>query len=296
MAENFDDAWYERLYQVYCKDENQWIDLGWFDYSGTPPDKVCPNDGAHAIQKMRTRNERGYGVAKIREETALTASSGYMITSRKMTCLGTGNPDAIIDPEDGAAVTTDLFVYNTDVSILAGKLQSLDQHMDDMVNLYIEPAGTNYGIIGVIYADVNDGDTVITVDPNILPYLKIGRHISLINTDNYSPYGNITKRSNICIIIDYDETNNTITVHSSDFGSDTNTGINNNFVASPTPTFVSLRVYMVKHYFLSKSERHVLGETTMGGAFMDKGSKINFEYRNYSNDDKKLVYRYEMLR
>uniref|UniRef100_A0A6C0CLK8 Uncharacterized protein n=1 Tax=viral metagenome TaxID=1070528 RepID=A0A6C0CLK8_9ZZZZ len=279
-------AYDEKYYQVRCKTEgNVWVDHGWSETKPT----TCPNNVAHEVSRIKFIDRRGISIARVKEETTHTGGH-YMCISKTFTAAKN-------------ATTTDRWSYGIPISVLAGKLKSKNVHKGDKISIYAtsgDSAAGTAGIVGALSASAATGDTTVTVYPGLVNLIDDGYYIEFVNTDTGMATGAYDKDATRpkYMITDYSLVDNTISFTSDPLG--TNTGLATSHSAYPPgiPTYVVLKVYMVKDYQLNDEERHVIGEVTQGGSHIPGDYEINFEYQNLTPAgavDKDVTYRFEFL-
>jgi len=219
---------------------------------------VCPANNTHTIDATKTSiiNKVDENSIKIREETILTGGN-FRCTTKSID----------IGPSE---VVTEDFTWKIPISIFAISFATKDIHEGDSINVIIAPETT----VGLLNSDVNIGETVLPVTDTVVNNVMLGYNITIDDGVNSEKLGEV---------IDIDTVNNTITVENA---------TTNNYLAV-TPTNINICVCMMKNYTIGPAWNYSIGESKIGGSYIDKGTIVRVKYTNNSTDTKKLIVQIE---
>lgn len=242
-------------HRLYCNDEASWV-YQWTENAITPITQ-CPNNSAHSVNA----NSESV-IDQILANTMLIDDErtpmGYPPTGKNYRLVS----HAFNAP--GNQTTTTTFVLKYPTCIHAGFLITAPNQKGDILSI----EGGKNTIIGVNTAAITNGDTVIAVSPTVITNIKIGRHISITDGTNTTPYIGV---------IGIDTNAGTITLES---------GCPYSFTPG---RFIRFTIYVVQDVELGEAGEYRVGSRTVAATYIPANMVQTITYVNNSADAKRPV-------
>lgn len=225
-----------------------------------PIPSKCPDDTSHTIDtvSMRITEVVKKDLVKIEEEIVPT---GGHFKCRTLSIDLAPNETKEVDR-----------VYPFNISAMAIEFNTDSDNFGDNIELIVRPNTT----IGIITNNVNIGNNTISVDSNVIKYIKIGYKINLHNGTETEDLGYVTG---------IDKDNLTITTEKQ----------STKEFLSATPTYVRMNIYVIEDYIIGKAGRWEMGSSKIGGSFIPAGTIVRVIYYNNSGISKNFTSQLEYL-
>lgn len=221
---------------------------------------VCPTNSSHEIETVLLGQSSTKEIlSKIKEETIPTQGF-YKADGVKVTAPG---------PQ--GTVTTTTFTHPFPVSVLSLSFTTTADMKDDHMMGY----AYKDTVIGTITRDVNADETTIQVDTTAFGYLSVGFYVSITDGVNVDNLGRVTAKNSGTLEI----TVETAAAH--DF-------------SDITPTYVRMSVIMMD-ITIGHPWEYVIGDTKIGGSYVQANQTMTLEYTNNSDDTKEFSFTTEYL-
>lgn len=147
-----------------------------------------------------------------------------------------------------------------DTSALMIRYKTKEEHEGDEIDLHIAPNT----VVGTLSADVNVGDSVITVSQSVIQNVFVGPCLlSLFDGMNEISLGRIKN------------------IDAQNMQIETEFESQNNFSAS-TPTFVRMTITIIENRIIGDAWEYTIGSSKIGGSFVPQNTTVRFRYRNKS--------------
>ncbi|HEC72014.1 MAG: hypothetical protein ACTSW7_01170 [Candidatus Thorarchaeota archaeon] len=169
------------------------------------------------------------------------------------------------------ALTEHDFSFPIPIAIFSAQLIGKEILEGDEIEFQIAPDTP----IGALVADVAVDAEVITVTQSAYDNLKVGFTVCLDDQTNHNNLGMVVEK----------QVNNQIKVEKK----------TTNAFAASTPTYVLLTVKMIPHGHLPSCSRLVLGESKIGGTYINANTTLRIMYRNSDGQAKKFDFWLEYM-
>lgn len=244
-------------WRIYCNTESTWT-YGWLEESHGPPVK-CFNDTTHDVNLQSSLIiDSKYDMEVSVLEERIKTQGNFRSQGFKFEIPAVPLYKKIVD-----------LPYHINLFNMSYEVNT--ENLGDVMEGFYEP-----GYIGSITADVSPSSTVIPVDGLTISLINIGYILKLIRvSDNHT--------EELGEILNIDKINNTLTVEvptTQDFIIGDNLGI---------------LVNGFKDIYLQLLGRFKMGDTKIGGTYVESNGKLYLDYYNNNSTAKSFYFVFDYL-
>jgi hypothetical protein len=226
-------------WRVFCIAENAWSE-GFLE-SGVEPSS-CFNNTGHTINTSSYQQQETISNTKVEVlEEHIPTGGNYKAVSYK--CI------------NNSGINIHNYIYNYPITALRISFNSHESNRDDTLEVLVAPNTT----IGVVTTAVSISDTIITVSPTVLLYIKVGYHVNITDGTNNDSLGCVHDINilNSTIIV------NTPTVH-----------------AFAINSYIQMTIKPIEDYTFGYAGPVSLGDCKIGGESIPMDTVIRVIYTN----------------